>query len=50
MAHDLKKKREFIPLNIAVLTASDSRTEETDTSGQLLVTKLGEAGHKLADK
>jgi len=50
VAHDLKKKREFIPLNIAILTASDSRTEETDTSGQLLVKKLGEAGHKLADK
>ena len=50
MAHDLKTKREFVPLNIAILTVSDSRTEETDTSGQLLVTRLTEAGHKSADK
>ena len=41
---------EFFPLNIAVLTVSDSRTEDTDTSGHLLVEKLTEAGHKLADK
>jgi len=41
---------EFFPLNIAVLTVSDSRNEETDTSGHLLVEKLSAAGHKLADK
>lgn len=41
---------EFFPLNIAVLTVSDSRTEETDTSGKLLVEKLTAAGHKTADK
>ena len=41
---------EFIPLNIAVLTVSDSRTVENDTSGQTLVTRFGEAGHKLAEK
>jgi molybdopterin biosynthesis enzyme MoaB len=29
------KKREFVALNIAVLTVSDSRTEETDKSGKL---------------
>ena len=40
----------FIPLNIAVLTVSDSRTEDTDTSGQLLVEKLTDAGHFLSDK
>lgn len=38
---------EFIPLNIAVLTLSDTRTRETDTSGDTLVTLLKEAGHKL---
>ena len=42
--------REFIPLNIAVLTVSDSRTEETDKSGALLVQRLGAAGHRLAEK
>lgn len=40
----------FEPLNIAVLTVSDSRTEDTDTSGQLLVQKLTAAGHRLAVK
>lgn len=40
----------FIPLNIAVLTVSDTRTEENDTSGQALVERLTTAGHHLADK
>ncbi len=40
----------LIPLQIAVLTVSDTRTEETDTSGQALVEGLQEAGHKLAAK
>ncbi|MFZ5655074.1 MAG: molybdenum cofactor biosynthesis protein B [Pseudomonadota bacterium] len=39
-----------IPLQIAVLTVSDSRTEATDTSGQLLVERLTAAGHRLAEK
>ena len=38
----------FKPLNIAVLTLSDSRTLETDTSGALLADRLQEAGHRLA--
>jgi len=38
----------FVPLNIAVLTVSDTRTVETDTSGQLLVERLTGAGHQLA--
>ena len=42
--------REFIPLNIAVLTISDSRTEATDKSGALLTTRLASAGHTLAEK
>ncbi|WP_221793619.1 molybdenum cofactor biosynthesis protein B [Oceanobacter mangrovi] len=41
---------QFLPLNIAVLTVSDTRTEENDTSGQALVSRLTEAGHQLADK
>ena len=40
--------QDFLPLNIAVLTASDTRTLEEDTSGQLLSKRLTEAGHKLA--
>ena len=42
--------REFSPLNIAVLTVSDSRTEDTDKSGKLLVGRLQDAGHQLAEK
>lgn len=38
----------FVPLNIAVLTVSDTRTLETDTSGGLLVERLQAAGHQLA--
>ena len=40
----------LMPLNIAVLTVSDSRNETTDTSGGLLVEKMQLAGHRLADK
>jgi len=43
-------KREFIPLSLAVLTISDSRTLEDDTSGQVLEDRLKEAGHQLADR
>lgn len=43
-------ERELIPVNIAVMTVSDSRTEENDTSGKLLVERLTEAGHRLAEK
>ncbi len=50
MAHDNNSNREFIPLNIAILTISDSRTEATDKSGALLCERLTAAGHKLADK
>lgn len=40
----------FVPLNIAVLTVSDTRTEENDTSGAFLCKALLDAGHKIADK
>lgn len=44
------KSEQFIPINIAVLTVSDSRTEENDTSGQFLVERLTVLGHNLADR
>ena len=44
----MHKDADFIPLNIAILTLSDSRTFENDTSGQTLVDALEAAGHKLA--
>ena len=40
----------FIPVRIAVLTVSDTRTEETDKSGATLVERLTGAGHVLAAK
>ncbi|MDF1817842.1 MAG: molybdenum cofactor biosynthesis protein B [Immundisolibacteraceae bacterium] len=40
----------FIPVNIAVLTISDSRTEENDTSGKVLVERAEAAGHRIVDK
>lgn len=41
---------EFHPLKVAVLTVSDTRTPETDTSGALFATRLQEAGHHLAGR
>ena len=41
---------EFKAAQIAVLTVSDTRDEQSDTSGGYLVKALAEAGHKLADK
>ncbi|MCO4797874.1 MAG: molybdenum cofactor biosynthesis protein B [Colwelliaceae bacterium] len=40
----------FVPLNIAVLTVSDTRDESNDTSGQLLVERVNSAGHHVNDK
>ena len=40
----------FHPLRIAVLTISDTRTPETDTSGALLAERLTAAGHELAGR
>ena len=41
---------DFRPLQLCVLTVSDSRTPATDTSGDYLVSALAEAGHRLADR
>ncbi|MFI8479291.1 molybdenum cofactor biosynthesis protein B [Pseudomonas sp. NPDC078700] len=43
-----KSDTAFVPLNIAVLTVSDTRSLDTDTSGQTLVDRLEAAGHNLA--
>jgi molybdenum cofactor biosynthesis protein B len=43
-------EREFLPVDIAILTVSDSRDEATDKSGRLLVDRLTGAGHRLAEK
>jgi molybdenum cofactor biosynthesis protein B len=40
--------RRFLPVNIAVLTVSDSRTLENDTSGRTLCERIEAAGHRVA--
>ena len=45
---DPASDRRFIPLSIAVLTVSDTRTPADDRSGDTLVERLTEAGHQLA--
>ncbi|MFK7942102.1 MAG: molybdenum cofactor biosynthesis protein B [Paracoccaceae bacterium] len=42
--------REFIPVRIAVLTVSDTRTPEDDRSGDTLAQRITEAGHILANR
>lgn len=41
---------EFHPLNFAVLTVSDTRDLQSDTSGALLVERIASAGHQLIDR
>jgi molybdenum cofactor biosynthesis protein B len=43
-------ERAFIPVRIAVLTMSDTRTAKEDKSGDLLASLIGDAGHVLADR
>jgi molybdenum cofactor biosynthesis protein B len=43
-------ERSFQPLNIAVLTVSDTRTEATDQSGAYLITQIEKTGHNLRDR
>jgi molybdopterin adenylyltransferase len=44
----IDESRTFTPINIAVLTVSDTRTEDTDTSGDILAGRITAAGHNLA--
>ncbi|MEM9061802.1 MAG: molybdenum cofactor biosynthesis protein B [Pseudomonadota bacterium] len=46
----IDETREFIPIRIAILTVSDSRTPEDDRSGNVLVERVEAAGHSLADR
>ncbi|EJZ20425.1 molybdenum cofactor biosynthesis protein B [Rhizobium sp. Pop5] len=46
----LDEKRPFIAVGIAILTISDTRTAETDKSGDTLATRIAEAGHRLVDR
>lgn len=46
----MANERPFIPVRIAVLTVSDTRTLADDKSGQTLADRIAEAGHVLADR
>jgi molybdopterin adenylyltransferase len=46
----LDETRLFKPINIALVTISDTRTREDDTSGDLLAERIIDAGHHLADR
>ncbi len=42
--------RQFMPVNIAILTVSDSRTIATDASGNVLAERIAAAGHHLVER
>ena len=46
----IDESRTFLPVRIAVLTVSDTRTRADDTSGDLLAGRIEAAGHVLADR
>jgi len=46
----IDESRPFLPVHIAVLTVSDTRTPETDASGDTLVRMIQEAGHVVVDR
>jgi molybdenum cofactor biosynthesis protein B len=46
----IDESRAFLPVRIAVLTVSDSRSLADDRSGKILVERIAEAGHVLADR
>ena len=52
MDHDkrIDKSITFVPVNIAILTVSDSRKADDDRSGDLLVVRVQEDGHNLAGR
>jgi molybdopterin adenylyltransferase len=46
----IDETRPFIPVNIAILTVSDTRTLANDTSGDALAERVGTAGHRVAER
>lgn len=46
----IDETKEFIPVRIAVLTVSDSRSMDEDRSGDVLVQRIQEAGHVVVDR
>ena len=50
MGFGVDENREIIPVRIAILTVSDTRTIENDTSGDTLSSRIAHAGHELAGR
>ncbi|MEL7453507.1 MAG: molybdopterin-binding protein, partial [Pseudomonadota bacterium] len=48
--HGIDQTLNFVPVRIAILIVSDTRTLETDTSGATLVERLESAGHHLVER
>lgn len=46
----MNEERVFIPLNIAIIVVSDTRSEADDVSGKILIERASEAGHHVIDK
>ena len=46
----IDESRRFVPVNIAVLTVSDTRTLETDTSGATLAERIAASGHRCVSR
>ncbi|WP_271077687.1 molybdenum cofactor biosynthesis protein B [Aurantiacibacter sp. MUD61] len=46
----IDETREFVPITIALLTISDTRTPEDDTSGDILAKRITDSGHRLAER
>ncbi len=46
----MSTEKQFIPLNIAILVVSDTRTDADDASGKTLVERATEAGHQVIEK
>ena len=46
----IDQNRDFKPVNIALLTVSDTRTLENDKSGDTLQDRIVKAGHKVFDR
>lgn len=44
----IDETRRFVPINLAVATVSDTRTAETDTSGDVLAARIEATGHRVA--
>lgn len=46
----IDESRPFIAINIAVMTVSDTRTLDTDKSGDILVNRITDAGHTVTER